>query len=124
VAYIPKNLSIAPWCECSKGMGAIDVSQFTWQDWAVIAGGGLLVYMLGSAPKRPRRRRKGSMGGMDLKTFGILAAVGVGGYLLYSASQSPTASALLSPGTSLGTSIMNLFGGSSSGTAAGAAYSS
>jgi hypothetical protein len=117
-------------CVSGQGLGAIDVSQFTWQDWAVIAGGGLLVYMLGSRKSSRPRRSRGSRklatfsGSVDFKTIAILGALGIGGYYLYQASQSPTASALLSPGTSLGTSIMNLFGGSSSGTAAGSAYSS
>jgi len=115
-------------CVSGQGLGAIDVSQFTWQDWAMIGGVGLLIFMSGSRkPTRSRRSRRKLAkfsGGIDLRTVMILGAVGVGGYLLYQASQSPTASALLSPGTSLGTSIMNLFGGSSSGTAAGSAYSS
>lgn len=83
------------------GLGAIDVSTFTWQDWAAIGGVGLLVFTLGSSrPRRRRRSRKG--GGFDLKTIGIVAALGVGGYLLYQASQSTALSAIFNPGISVG----------------------
>lgn len=75
-----------------NGLGSIDLSTLSWEDYLLIGGGGALFFSLmfpdsgilnASAPKRKRRRKKSSG---NMASFGVvltLAAVGVAGYYVW-----------------------------------------
>lgn len=84
-----------PACPCAaapKGMGSIDLSTLSWEDYLLMGIVGMGLYavvspdsgLFNSAPKRKRRRK--SSGGAALGTFFAVALVGGLGYLIYSSN--------------------------------------
>jgi len=68
--------------ECAqKGMGAIDLSSFNWEDWALVGIVGAVLFSMGGKTSKRRRRKSHGFGAVE----GILTATLVlgGGYLAY-----------------------------------------
>lgn len=75
-------------CPCS-GMGAIDLSSLSWEDYLIFGGLAILALRGVMAPSRPRRRRK-SQGITFAGAFPWLAVIAAGyvGYQIWSSGQS------------------------------------
>lgn len=77
-------------CETPKGLGSIDLSTLSWEDYFLIGIVGTLVIGVVQPsifePSRPRRRKKKSSGGSPGFGAGIIstALLFAGGYLAYS----------------------------------------
>jgi hypothetical protein len=77
-------------CGClkSSGMGNIDFSTFTWEDWFIVGILGMSVYYLAKPDSaaftgKRKKRRKKSSGGSTLNTLVTTGLVLGGAYLAY-----------------------------------------
>jgi len=75
-----------------NGLGSIDLSTLSWEDYLLLGIGGAMVYslvfpdsgLLNPSPPKRKRRKKSSSGNMaSLGVVLTLAAVGVAGYYVW-----------------------------------------
>ena len=77
-------------CKC-KGMGSIDLSTLSWEDWFLVGIGGAMFATLlfpsitePSKPKRRSKKKKSSGGGLGFGSGAVSALILLGGgYLAY-----------------------------------------
>lgn len=87
----PAGRQLAAAGPCAKGMGTIDLSTFSWEDWLLIGVLGMLFYstlvpdssLFNPANPAKKRRKKKSSGGFALGSALGLIVVAGGGYLAY-----------------------------------------